>query len=215
MRRKIAFLTCSRYTYKWHRNLLFFCKRRHSKPQNPGPDQNSSRNYESRFVPIKLIRINNPAFIRGNFEYLSAVLRIRIRDPVPFWPLDLRWVKYHDPDPGWTTRIIVSLETILGQNTSALWYGSGMEKIRIRNTVDRLCFKRLILKVSSSYLWRNRWRGWGERGRWPAGGRRAPPRTCSITVRLGGEAKTGWGVAKMGEAWLSWVRRCLIGLRRG
>ncbi len=37
---------------------------------------------------------------------LKVVLRIRIQDPVPFWPLDLGWVKNQDPEPGWTTRII-------------------------------------------------------------------------------------------------------------
>jgi hypothetical protein len=35
------------------------------------------------------------------------MLRIRIRDPVPFFgPLDPGWVKNQDPDPGYTTRII-------------------------------------------------------------------------------------------------------------
>ncbi len=29
-----------------------------------------------------------------------SVLRIRIRDPVPFRPLDPGWVKNQDPDPG-------------------------------------------------------------------------------------------------------------------
>ncbi len=48
----------------------------------------------------------------------KAVLRIRIRDPVPFWPRpwirDPGWVKNEDPDPGWTSWIIFfeSLETI-------------------------------------------------------------------------------------------------------
>ncbi len=36
----------------------------------------------------------------------NSVLRIRIGDPVPFWPLDPGWVKNQDPDPGWTTRVI-------------------------------------------------------------------------------------------------------------
>jgi hypothetical protein len=31
---------------------------------------------------------------------LLAVLRIRIRDPVPFWPRDPGWVKNQDLDPG-------------------------------------------------------------------------------------------------------------------
>jgi phosphoribosylpyrophosphate synthetase len=31
---------------------------------------------------------------------LKAVLRIRIRDPMPFWPRDPGWVKNQDPDPG-------------------------------------------------------------------------------------------------------------------
>jgi hypothetical protein len=34
------------------------------------------------------------------------VLRIRIRDPVLFWPRDPGLVKNQDPDPGWTTWII-------------------------------------------------------------------------------------------------------------
>ncbi len=45
----------------------------------------------------------------SNFIYAvqnHAVLRIRIRHPVPFWSLDPRWVKSQDPDPGWTPRII-------------------------------------------------------------------------------------------------------------
>ncbi len=33
-------------------------------------------------------------------EYLVSLLRIRIRDPVPFWPRDPVWVKNKDPDPG-------------------------------------------------------------------------------------------------------------------
>ncbi len=40
----------------------------------------------------------------------TQCLRIRIRDPVPFWPLDPGWVKVQDPDPGWTTRIIFPRE---------------------------------------------------------------------------------------------------------
>ncbi len=35
-----------------------------------------------------------------------SVLRIRIRDPVPFWSLDPGWVKNQDPDPVWATQII-------------------------------------------------------------------------------------------------------------
>ena len=37
----------------------------------------------------------------------NSVLRIRIRDPVPFWLLirDLGWVKSKDPDPEWKIRI--------------------------------------------------------------------------------------------------------------
>ena len=31
--------------------------------------------------------------------YNPTVLRIRIRDPVPFWTLDPGWVKKQDPDP--------------------------------------------------------------------------------------------------------------------
>ncbi len=34
------------------------------------------------------------------------VLRIRILDPVPFWPQDPGWVKSQDPDRGWKARII-------------------------------------------------------------------------------------------------------------
>ncbi len=40
------------------------------------------------------------------FFYVTKkpVLRIRIQDPVLFWPLDPGWVK--KPDPGWTSQII-------------------------------------------------------------------------------------------------------------
>ncbi len=38
------------------------------------------------------------------FSLSSAVLRIRVRDPVPFWPLDPGWKK--NLDPGWTSRIL-------------------------------------------------------------------------------------------------------------
>jgi hypothetical protein len=37
---------------------------------------------------------------------------LRIRDPVPFWPLDPGWVESQHPDPGWTTRIICSNESL-------------------------------------------------------------------------------------------------------
>ncbi len=33
-------------------------------------------------------------------QYLIPVLRIRIRDPVPFLPMDPGWVKSKNPDPG-------------------------------------------------------------------------------------------------------------------
>ncbi len=35
---------------------------------------------------------------------ILPVLRIRIRNPVSYWPLDPGWVK--NQDPGWATRII-------------------------------------------------------------------------------------------------------------
>jgi hypothetical protein len=64
----------------------------------------------------------------------AAVLRIRIRDPVPFWPLDPGWVNIQDPDPGWTTRIIL-LTTIFWVKILKFFDAdarSGMENIRIR-----------------------------------------------------------------------------------
>jgi hypothetical protein len=41
-------------------------------------------------------------------QYLLSVLRIRMRDPMPFgpWIRNPGWAKNQDPDPGWTSRII-------------------------------------------------------------------------------------------------------------
>jgi hypothetical protein len=44
----------------------------------------------------------------------QALLRIGIRDQVPFWPLDPRWVKNQDPDPGWTIRIMFIPDPVSG-----------------------------------------------------------------------------------------------------
>jgi hypothetical protein len=72
------------------------------------------------------------------------VLRIRIRDPVPFLPLDPGWVESQHPDPGSgmnnPDHICLSLETIF---LVFFWVkilkffdadpGSGMETVRIRD----------------------------------------------------------------------------------
>ncbi len=70
----------------------------------------------------------------------NPVLRIRIRDPVPFWPLDPDpgWVESQHPDPGWTTRIIFSkaLKPFFWVKIHKFFDadpGSGMETARIRD----------------------------------------------------------------------------------
>ena len=37
---------------------------------------------------------------KNNIHIIQPVLRIRIRDPVPFWPLDPEWVKNQNPEGG-------------------------------------------------------------------------------------------------------------------
>ncbi len=65
-----------------------------------------------------------------------AVLRIRIRDPVPFdpWIRDPGWVESQHY-PGWTTRIIFSRVSKPFFDADPGWrqFGSGMEKSRIRD----------------------------------------------------------------------------------
>ncbi len=68
----------------------------------------------------------------------DAVLRIRNRDTVPFWPLDPGWANNQDADPGTGTNIphhiSESLLTIFWvKSTSILWCGSGSG---IRNLFD-------------------------------------------------------------------------------
>jgi hypothetical protein len=50
---------------------------------------------------------------------------LRIRDPVPFWPLDPGWVKDQDPDPGSGMNILDhisdSLEAIFWVKSSLMW----------------------------------------------------------------------------------------------
>jgi hypothetical protein len=65
---------------------------------------------------------------------------LRIRDPVPFWPLDpgSGTGKKQDPDPGWITRIIFprALKTIFWVKIPKLSDAdpeSRIEKIRIRD----------------------------------------------------------------------------------
>jgi hypothetical protein len=64
---------------------------------------------------------------------VNSVLRIRIRDPMPFGSGE----KNHYPDPGCITRnILLSLETIFWVKILKFFDahpGSGMEKIRMRN----------------------------------------------------------------------------------
>jgi hypothetical protein len=77
---------------------------------------------------------------------MFPVLRIRIRDPVPFWPRDPGWVK--NPDRGSGSGIKIpdhisdseSLETIFWVKILKFFDaeanpdpGSGMEKIRIQD----------------------------------------------------------------------------------
>ncbi len=70
-----------------------------------------------RSLPFKLKNPLNSqnilSYIRKRFKYFLTVLRIR--GPVPFWPLDLGFgmgkksrsvFMMQDPDPGWTSRII-------------------------------------------------------------------------------------------------------------
>ncbi len=64
------------------------------------------------------------------------VLRIRIRDPVPFWPLDPGWVKNSGSGMNNPDHIFECLEKIfLGSNTVLKFFDadpeSGTEKIRI------------------------------------------------------------------------------------
>ncbi len=73
------------------------------------------------------------------------MLLIRIRDPVPFWPLDQDpgWVESQHPDPGWTTRIIFlelrnhffGVKKLKFFDADPGWrqFGSGIEKSRIRD----------------------------------------------------------------------------------
>ncbi len=75
-------------------------------------------------------------------QNIFSVLRIRIRDPVPFWPLDPGWIKNQDPDPGSESGTnnpdhisdTGSLETIFWVKIlefSDSDPGSGIENIRI------------------------------------------------------------------------------------
>ncbi len=68
--------------------------------------------------------------------YRIQVLGIRIRDPVPFWPLDLgsgigKKIRIRDEQFGSYFRELRN--NLLGKNIQLLWCGSGMEKIRIRD----------------------------------------------------------------------------------
>ncbi len=76
-------------------------------------------------------------------EDKKPVLRIRIRDPVPFRPRDPGWVKNQDPDPGsgsgmniFWVKIIKFFYADADADPGiflTLDPGSAMEKIRIRN----------------------------------------------------------------------------------
>jgi hypothetical protein len=89
-------------------------------------------------------------------NFFLPVLRIRIRDPVPFdpWIRDLGWVKNQDTDQGWTTRIIfqeirnhffgvkvLSLMRIRDPRWKKLWSG-----IRDKHPGPQHCF--LLISVS-------------------------------------------------------------------
>ncbi len=63
---------------------------------------------------------------------------LRIRDPVPFLPLDPGWVKNQDPDPGLNNpdHFSESLEIFFWVKILEFfdaYPGSGMEKIQIRD----------------------------------------------------------------------------------
>ncbi len=68
---------------------------------------------------------------------MATELRIQIRDPVPFWPLDpgSGMGKKSGSGSGMTTD---SLETIFWVKYLILWCGSGMEKIWIRDAKIRI-----------------------------------------------------------------------------
>jgi hypothetical protein len=94
------------------------------------------------------------------------VLRIRIRDPVPFGPLDPGWIKNKNLDPGSgmniPDHISESIETIVGVKVLKLFDadpdsgsrnllepGSGMEKIRIRDPGSQRCQRQeSLIKIS-------------------------------------------------------------------
>ncbi len=58
---------------------------------------------------------------KWELQIYYVVLRIRIRDPVPFWPIDTG-SGMGDPDPGWTSRFII----FWVKNIWILWCGSGL-----------------------------------------------------------------------------------------
>jgi hypothetical protein len=107
-------------------------------------------------------RIRNPEYGSGSkrpvvkeaVEYrtvhhlllLTSVLRIRIQDPVPFWPRDPGWVESQDPDPGSRIRdeqpgsyfpeLRNHFFVFLGVTILKFFDadpGSGMETVRIRD----------------------------------------------------------------------------------
>ncbi len=96
-------------------------------------------------APLFLVTINSqsyrpspsPAAQCG--QELWAVLRIRIRDPVLFWPLDPGRVKHRDAtQPGYISE---SLETNFWVKILKFFDvdpGSGIAKIRIRDKTSRI-----------------------------------------------------------------------------
>ncbi len=70
----------------------------------------------------------------------KAVLRIRIRDPVPFWPLDPGWVKNQDPGYIWV-KILKVFDADAGRKKIRIRDGKNSdprETSRIRNTASKI-----------------------------------------------------------------------------
>jgi hypothetical protein len=75
----------------------------------------------------------NEAFVSEDYSRAIELYR-KTLDSLPFYSWDLGWVKYQDPDPGFTIRIIVSraflVEILKFFNADP---GSGVENSRIRD----------------------------------------------------------------------------------
>ncbi len=63
---------------------------------------------------------------------LFPVLWIRIRDPVPFWPLDPGWVKIQDPNPGSGIGGLNKPDHISKSSETIFWVKNTLMWIRIR-----------------------------------------------------------------------------------